>query len=297
MDLRQLRTFLCIAQHGSFIQSTTRLGYTQSTVTTHIKNLESDLGIKLFDRLGHKIRLTSEGKTFKTYAEKIIKLTDEAKEAVKLTATPHGTITLGTSESLSTYKIPALLQSYRHNYPNVKLILRFENCSEICRCIRNNDVDIALIINRKVEDPDFVVTYLSDEPMLFIAAPNHPLSKQIISTQNLSEVCLILTEPGCSYRATIEDLLAKANVAPHSSMEVNSIESIKQLVMLGLGISLLPRFAVEKEIENNLLAVVEHRIPLPRYMTQLIYHKSKWLSPTLLSFIEIVKLGFEPTDE
>ncbi|MBU2703488.1 DNA-binding transcriptional LysR family regulator [Sporomusaceae bacterium BoRhaA] len=292
MDLRQLRTFLCIAKMGSFIQAATHLGYTPSTVTTHIKNLESHLGIKLFDRLGHKINLTSEGRTFKTYAEKIIKLADEAKEAVTPSSTPHGTIILGTAESLSTYRIPTLLQTYRHEYDKVELVLKFENCSKIRDCIRNNELDIALIINRKIEEPDFIVKCLSLEPMLFITAPNHPFAKKIISPQNLSETCLILTEPGCSYRATIETLLDKANVRPRTSMEVNSIESIKQLVMLGLGISMLPRFTVEKELQNNQLAVAEPHLPLPLYMTQLIYHKNKWLSPALRAFIKTVDQTF-----
>ena len=292
MDLRQLRTFLSIAKMGSFIQAATHLGYTPSTVTTHIKNLESHLGIKLFDRLGHKINLTSEGRTFKTYADKIIKLADEAKEAVTPSSTPHGTIILGTAESLSTYRIPTLLQTYRHEYDKVELILKFENCSKIRDCIRNNELDIALIISRKIEDPDFIVKYLSLEPMLFITAPNHPFAKKVISPQNLSETCLILTEPGCSYRATIETLLDKANVRPRTSMEVNSIESIKQLVMLGLGISMLPRFTVETELQNNQLAVAEPHLPLPLYMTQLIYHKNKWLSPALCAFIKTVDQTF-----
>ncbi|SMC49194.1 LysR family transcriptional regulator [Sporomusa malonica] len=293
MDLRQLRTFLSIAKMGSFIQAATHLGYTQSTVTTQIKNLEGYLGIKLFDRLGHKINLTSEGRTFKTYAEKIIKLTDEAKEAVKPANTPHGTIILGTSESLSTYKIPTLLQTYRHDYANVELVLKFENCSKIRDCIRNNELDIALIINRKVEDPDFIVKTLSLEPMVFITAPDHPFAKQIISPQALSETCLILTEPGCSYRATLERILDDSYITPRASMEVNSIESIKQLVMLGLGISLLPRFTVEKELQNNQLAAATNHLPLPQYMTQLIYHKSKWLSPALHAFIETVDQAFK----
>ena len=114
----------------------------------------------------------------------------------------------------------------------------------------------------------------------------------MISPQNLSETCLILTEPGCSYRATIETLLDKANVRPRTSLEVNSIESIKQLVMLGLGISMLPRFTVEKELQNNQLAVAEPHLPLPLYMTQLIYHKSKWLSPALRAFIKTVDQTF-----
>lgn len=292
MELRQLRTFLSIAKMSSFIQAAQHLGYAQSTVTTQIKNLESYLGITLFDRLGHKINLTSEGKVFKIYAERIIKLADEAKDAVSPSTIPHGTIILGTGESLSTYKLPTLLQTYQHDFANVELVLKFENCSKIRDCIGNNEIDIALIINRKVEDPDLIVKCLSIEPMLFITAPNHPLAKKIITPQDLSETSFILTEPGCSYRATIENLLHEAAVTPRSTMEVNSIESIKQLIMLGLGISMLPRFTVEKELQNNQLSAANYHLPLPLYMIQLIYHKSKWLSPALQTFIETVDNAF-----
>lgn len=292
MDLRQVKTFLCIAKMGSFIQAAGQLGYTQSTVTTQIKNLEENLGIKLFDRLGHKISLTAEGKTFKAYAEKIIRLASEARAAVAPAATPAGTIILGTGESLSTYKLPLLLQTYRQKYPDVELVLKFENCSTVRESIRSNDLDIVLTINRKFEDPDFIVKPLTIEPMLFICAPNHPFVQETISPQDLSEVCFILTEPGCSYRAVIENMLHDANVTPRSSMEVNSIESIKQLVMLGLGVSFLPQFTVEKELQNSQLAAVSHSIPLPPFMAQLVYHKSKWLSPALQAFIATVDETF-----
>lgn len=184
------------------------------------------------------------------------------------------------------------MQTYRHNYANVELVLKFENCSKIRDCIRNNELDIALIINHKFEHPDFIVKCLSIETMLFITAPNHPFAKRTISPQDLSETCLILTEPGCSYRAAIENMLANANVTPRSRTEVNSIESIKQLVILGLGISMLPYFTVEKELQNSQLAVAEYQLPIPPYMTQLIYHKSKWLSPALHAFIQTVEQAF-----
>lgn len=288
MDFRQLKTFLSIAKIGSFVQAAAYLGYTQSTVTTHIKDLESYLEIKLFDRLGHKVNLTAEGRCFKTYAEKIMKLADEAKEAVTPSDTPHGTMILGTGESLSTYKLPALLQAYRRDYAKVEIILKFANCNKIRDSIRNNEVDIALIIDRQVEYPDFIVKCLSVEPMFFITAPDHPLAKKTISPQDLLETCLILTEPGCSYRATIEKLLTDSFATPRSCMEVNSTETIKQLVMLGLGISLLPQYAIEKELQNHQLVTADWHVPLPEYRIQLIYHKSKWLSPALRAFVETV---------
>lgn len=288
MELRQLRTFLIIANLGSFVQASVHLGYTQSTVTTQIKNLENFLGIKLFDRLGHKIHLTAEGRLFKTYAEQIIQLANESKEAVQLSEPPRGTLLLGTGESISTYKLPRLLHAYRQDYPQVELVLKFMNCTKIQDSIRNNELDCAILINQKVEDSDLTVRSLSTEIMFLIASPNHPLAGKNILPLDLSEHCIILTEPGCAYRATMEKILADAAILPRSTMEVNSIESIKQLVMLGLGISMLPRFTVEKELSSNQLIALNHQLPLPQYRTQLVYHKDKWLSPSLQAFVQTV---------
>jgi DNA-binding transcriptional LysR family regulator len=293
MELRQLATFVTIAKTKKFNQAAELLNYAQSTVTTHIQALETELGVKLFERFGHHISLTREGKALFSYAEQILTLVDEAKEIVSFSEIPKGTLVIGTGESLSTYRLPSILQEYRHNYPQVEIILKFSTCSNLRDLIRMNEVDVGLFIDREITEPEFVVEILSREPMYFVAAPHHALAqrKEVIP-QDLDNEYLILTEPGCSFRATIESILHECNVKPRSILEASSIESIKQFVMHDFGITMLPHFTIESEIANNRLVVLNWQEHVSDYMIQLVYHKNKCISPTLFSFLQAVKEKF-----
>ncbi|MDR3590191.1 MAG: LysR family transcriptional regulator [Negativicutes bacterium] len=290
MEIRQLKTFALIARLGSFVQAADTLGYAQSTVTSHIQTLESELGVRLFERLGHRIKLTDPGKSLLPYAEQVIKLTAEALEAITKPDVPQGKLTIGTGESLGTYRLPALLQAYRNACPGVEIILKFANCSTIDEYIRNNEIDVGLIINNRVGGNDLVVETISAEPMLFLVSPEHPLAqKEKVGPADLAETCVILTEPGCSYRLTMEKILKDSRTAAPSFLEASSIETIKQLVMLGFGLSMLPSFAVEKELADGRIRSVRWDGPIPDYTVQLLYHKDKWLSPALREFLRIVR--------
>lgn len=290
LDFRLLKTFITITSLGSFVQAADALGYAQSTITNHIQSLENEMGVRLFERLGHRISLTAHGKALLPYAEQIVKLTNEA---VKLAAThdiPQGGLTIGTNESLGAYRLPALLQTYRESYPKVELILKFANCDNICDDIRNNKIDVGVIINNKVLENDLIVEDISGEKMLFLAASSHPLAqKETVTPYDLAETCVILTEPGCSYRLTLEKILRDFRTTPQSSLEASSIETIKQLVMLGLGIAMLPRFTVEKELAESRICPISWDGPHPDYTMQLIYHKDKWQSPALKVFFQAVR--------
>ncbi|MBP2636794.1 MAG: Transcriptional regulator, LysR family [Firmicutes bacterium] len=290
MEFRQLKTFVTIAKLGSFVQAADTLGYAQSTITNHIQTLENEMRVKLFERLGHRVMLTNQGKSFLPYADQVIKLTSEALEIVANPDISRGKLTIGTSESLGTYRLPGLLQTYRRTYPNVEMILKFANCSTICDCIRSNEIDVGLIINDKIAGDDLVVEKISDEQMLFLVASDHPLSRRKeVTPDDLKETCVILTEPGCSYRLTVETILKEFRVSPQSVLEASSIESIKQLIMLGLGISMLPRFAVQKELYEGQLCAVKWSGPIPGYRVQMLYHRDKWLSPTLQAFLDLTR--------
>lgn len=289
MDFRQLKTFTAIASLGSFVKAADALGYAQSTITNHIQALENELEVRLFERLGHRITLTAQGKSLLPYAEQIVILTGAAKLAVNPDI-PQGLLTIGTNESLGAYRLPALLQTYRKSYPEVELILKFANCDTVCDDIRNNKIDVGLIINHKARENDLIVEVISGEEMLFLANSSHPLAqKEIVAPHNLAETCLILTEPGCSYRLTLEKILKEFRTTPHSILEASSIETIKQLVMLGLGITMLPRFTVEKELAEGRICSIGWDGPQPDYAMQLIYHKDKWQSPALKAFFQVVR--------
>ncbi|HWR39980.1 MAG TPA: LysR family transcriptional regulator [Patescibacteria group bacterium] len=286
MELRQLQTFKTIAKLGSFVQAADMLGYSPSTITSHIQNLENEMGVKLFERLGHRIELTGQGRSLLPYAEQIIMLISEALKITANSDMPQGRLTIGTSESLGTYRLPQLLQRYREDYPKVEMVISFANCAETCDALRKNEIDVALIVNNRMWGNDLITENLSQEQMLFLASPNHPLSqKKTVMPRDLEETCIILTEPGCSYRLTVEKILKDSQVSPQSFLEANSIESIKQLMMLGLGIAMLPRFTAEKELAANLLCAIPWSGALPDYQVQMVYHKDKWLSPSLRSFL------------
>lgn len=290
MEFRNLKTFATIAKLGSFVQAADALGYAQSTITNHMQVLENEMGVRLFERLGHRVILTEQGKFLLPYAEQIIKLTSEATKIAANPDIPQGTLTIGTNESLSIYRLPTLLQAYRKAYPKVEMILKFVNCDAICDDIRSNKMDVGLIINNKVWEDNFKVEDISREQMLFLADPNHPLAKkEKVSPCDLAETCVILTEPGCSYRLTMEKIFMDFRTNPQSILEASSIETIKQLIMLGLGTSMLPRFTVEKELAEGRIQAVRWEGPFPDYTVQMVYHKDKWISPTLQAFMNMTR--------
>lgn len=290
MEFRNLKSFATIAKLGSFVQAADALGYAQSTITNHIQVLENEMGVKLFERLGHRVLLTDTGKALLPYVEQIMKLTAEAAKIVVSPEIPQGKLTIGTNESLSTYRLPTLLQAYRKAYPNVEMILKFSSCDLLCEDIRQNTIDVGVIISNKAWDNDLVVEKISNEPMLFLADIGHPLAeKEGVQPLDLAETCVILTEPGCSYRLTMEKIFKDYRTNPQSILEASSIETIKQLIMIGLGISMLPRFTVERELSESKLKVINWDGPQPDYAIQLLHHKDKWISPAIKAFLDLTR--------
>lgn len=295
MDLRQLKAFVTIAKINNFSKAAEMLGYSQSTVSTQIQTLEEILGTKLFERLGRKIFLTQEGNLFLPYAEQILKLALEASDVVKDDAgEPKGTLTVGSIESLFATRLPGLFESYHSLYPKVELILNLGTCNDNLQQLINNTMDVAFILDRKLNSPEFITEVLVYEPMVLLAAPHHHLaSKGDVTPEHLKEECLILTPPSCNYRQILNSLLLEAQALPKTSMEFNSIQAIKKFTMSSLGLTLLPKTAVEQELINGQLVELSWFGTDFDFWTQLVYHKDKWLSPVMKSFINLTLKYFE----
>jgi len=287
MEIKQLKTFSVIAKTGSFSNASDILGYAQPTVTTHIKLLEDELKVRLFERLGHRIKLTEEGKHLLYYAENILKFSSEALSSFAEKDTETGKITIGANESFSVVRLPLILKNFIHRYPNADVNLKFGSVKEIHESLQNNDVDIAFFLTREVCYSDLIVETLIKEKIVAIAPPGHPLtSKETVSIFDFENEELIITQEDCTYRAMIQDLINETNVHPKSIIGINNIHAIKQLVMSGLGVALLPRISVEYEIFQNLLVEIPWKEASLPVSTQIAYHKDKWLSPTILCFLE-----------
>lgn len=290
MDFRQLNTFLVISKLQSFTGAASALGYAQSTITTQIKQLEEELGVKLFDRIGKNITLTHEGKKLLPYAKQMLKLSQDIKNVVFNEESPSGTLTIGAAESLCVLRLPEILKEYRRLFPEVEVSLKFGSCADFRHFLKDNIIDVAFSLGRKIDSEDFISEIEFDETMLLLAYPGHPLiDKEEIFPKDIENEPLILTETGCSYRASFENILNEYNVKENLVLETGSVQAIKQFTMSGLGITLLPKVAVEDEIKAGKLIPLNWVGPGFGVISQVIYHKDKWLSPALKEFLALSK--------
>lgn len=294
MEIKQLRTFSAIVQTGSFIEASKALGYAQPTVTTHVQSLENELNVKLFERLGHRIKLTQEGEQLLYYAENILKLSSEAISALSPSGSMARKIVIGANESFSVVRLPSTLKHFLQIYPDVDINLKFGTVSDIHEQLQNNTVDVAFFLTREICFSDLTVETLIPEPVVVVASPDHHFeSHTSAGIRDFEGQDLIVTQENCTYRTMIDDLLNETNTHPRSIIEINNIQAIKQLVMSGLGVAILPRVSVESEISQNVLVEIPWNGPTLPVFTQIAYHKDKWLSPTLLSFLEQARIDYQ----
>ncbi|MGW3943766.1 LysR family transcriptional regulator [Streptomyces phaeochromogenes] len=285
MEIRLLVTFEKVAAVLSFTQAAAELKYAQSSVTSQIRALESSLGVQLFDRLGSHIRLTEAGDRLLPYARQIIELSEEARAAVVGTEEPSGTLTVGTMESLTSYRLSPLLELFHHRYPGVRLSMRPTLGDETRQALRQGTYDVGFLMERETEHAGLEVTLLAEEPLALVAAPGHPLAGVAVSTADLVREPLLATEPGCAYRDLFEEELNTRSAEPVSFMEFGTIEATKRAAAAGLGIALLPAVTVAEELADGRLVALPWEPPFT-LRTQLAWRSGKRLPAHARLFVE-----------
>ncbi|MDD2971851.1 MAG: LysR family transcriptional regulator [Lachnospiraceae bacterium] len=286
MDLKHLNAFLVVSHTRNFTRAAEYLNYAQSNVTTQIQQLEEELDVKLFDRIGKGICLTPEGERLIPYAKKMLSLSDEIKH-LYLNTKDSGRIVIGASESLSIYKLPQILNQYKKEFPDVDIFIKVVGTPDFIPALANNEIDIALAIEPLMQDKSISCVFRKREPVCLFALPSHPLAAQKdIRPTDLMDMPLILTGPDCCYRKLFERNLLAHNIQPKIILATGSVPVIKMSTLAGLGACVIPALVVQKELENKELVRLDYDIDCPVY-AQLLHHKDKWISPSLQAFIEI----------
>lgn len=289
MESRHLHTFLNVVETGSFTKAALKLGYAQSSVTAQIQALEAELEVPLFDRISKKIILTDAGRRLLPYAQEISKMHDMAKDALRSEEEVTGTLTIGAPESLAAFRLPGIIREYRQLFPKVKIILKPGLCWEMSDSVHSGELDLAFLLQSANSDKDLHMEVLVEEKMALVAPNDHPLAGlSHVKAEHLKDETILNTEPGCTYRLLFEQELNSHRIFPDMRLEFWSIEAIKQCVMAGLGISLLPLISVRKELEDGKLSKLAWDDKPQRLETQLVYHRKKWRSPALIEFLGIV---------
>lgn len=294
MDTKQLITFKTAAEHLNFTQTAKLLNFAQSSVTAQIKSLEAELGAPLFERLGKRLILTEAGKQFKTYAEKMILISEEAKMIVNGEQEPSGTITIGAQESQCTYRLPILLKRYKKRFPKVKIIFKQSHSNEHAKeQLVDGKLDIAFIMDKPKPSEGLEMEILIQEELKVVVAQDYELPSGEEAFPHLFDnETFLLTEKGCSYRTIVEDSFRSANKTIVNKFEFVSIEAIKRCVMEGLGVAVLPAMVVEEEIKDRKMIEVEWENMNTTISTQIAWHKDKWITPPLQAFIDLTRKTF-----
>lgn len=289
MDIKQLQTFITLSELLNFRATAEKLNYSQSTVSDHIKNLEDELQVKLFERLGRKVYLTDHGKNLIGPGQTILRNYEDIKELFINPNVISGTLKIGAAESFCISWLPRILKEYTSLYPKVHISLKMADCLDMARLLENNSIDIAFGFNEEAKKPYLIQKLLFEDTAVFLSAPSHSLAAlKPISLHELEGKTLILPEVKGGYGLELKNLLEMKKINPGNLMEFNSIEVIKQCVKNNLGITLLPKMVVIKEVDSGELIILPIKTDTVTIKGWMTYHREKWISPAMKALIDLI---------
>lgn len=287
MEIRKFQTFKKVVELKSFSKAAESLYYGKSTVSEHIQSLEREVGAPLFDRLGKTINVTDTGNELYKYVVELLNTYDMIKNISVDKIDLKGELNIGVSESLVIYRLNSGLSQFNQAYPNVNLKLISDNCYKLREKLYAGELDLIITLEPQTDFEDLITHKISEESLVFISGKEFEIKN--INRENKSEIekkCFIFTEKECSLRRAFQNYLYNIDVSPLRTLEFSSIEAIKQCVVSNLGVSLLPKFCVEDLIEAKKIRVIKESGSKIKFLTQVSYHKNKWLSPLLKEFMK-----------
>lgn len=290
MEIRNLKTYIEVCENNSFTKAAQHLGYTQSTVTAQIKQLEEELGVSLFDRNGKHIQLNGMGEQLLSYANRIVLLEEEVKNQFSDSITPKGLLRIGVIESVGAFLLPDILRAYMQKYPLVDIEVRTGTTREIMQMLCQNQIELMLTLDERVTSSDWVCALEKKENIVFLCHPRHPFAS--IKDISLSEVVhenMLLTERKCNYRQTYEHICNTQGLCQRSCLEIGSTNTILDYTQNNLGLTLLPAFTAQSHLAAGLLCTFSVKDVQIEMLIQLIYRKSKFCSPAMKAFIKLAE--------
>ncbi|XPV76315.1 MAG: LysR family transcriptional regulator [Desulfovibrio sp.] len=288
MDIRHFLTFKTIVEQGSFIKAAKALNYAQSSITSHIQVIEDYYGQPVFDRLGKKVQLNSFGMMIYERALPLLAHYHDICELKNETEEPSGTLRIGVPESTMLYRLAPILQRYKAEYPSVEIVMLNSLCPVVKQSLKDGDLDLGFLLEREIEDPDIITESLFIEPMSVVLPLTYPKEELDCKAVKESNLAILYTEQGCSYRDYFSALLKEHNIHTDNRIETASVEVIKQYILCSLGFSFLPTIVAGKELEEGKLKHIPWQSDKPIYI-QMAYHKDKWLSPAMRVFMRLAQ--------
>ena len=290
MDLGQLEAFVQVANQHSFSRAAEALFLTQPSVTARIQALERDLGERLFERSGRGVRLTEVGACFLPHAERVLQALHAGRDAIDaLRNLQSGSLILASATTVSTYILPGLLKTFRSRFPRVEVSVRTGRSEQVLQMLLADEAQVGLV--RAVYHQDVETRGLIEDELILVANGDHELADAgTISVEQLGDHPFIFFDRNSSYYSLAQGLFRQHGVVPRTQMELDSMEATKKMVEEGLGIALLPRIALDRELDTGSLREIEiEGMPNMSRQIALISRRSRPLGPVAQAFVDIVQ--------
>jgi len=289
MELRNLITFIYVAELGSFSKAAKQLDYSQSTISFQIKQLEDELGCLLFERINHTITLTERGRELVSYAHQIRALTDEFRENLEEEEC-KGHIHIVTPDSVCDGMISRNYMDFHQKYPHVSICFSTGDSGVMLDMLDHNEADVIITLDGHIYNKDYVIAKEEQIPMHFVANSNSEFAGvKNLSIKDIINEPFILTEHGQGYRRVFDKELAKKSMEISPILEIGRTDMITALIAQGDMLSFLPDFVTKDLVESGQLCYLDVCDIEIEIWKQIIYHKNKWISKSLKTFIDYIK--------
>ena len=289
MELWQLEVFAAVAEEKSFSRAGGRIGRTQPAISSAVKQLETELGEPLFDRMGKSIRLTAGGELLLEYSKRLLGLREEAVLAIgELRGLSRGTLRLGANETTCLYLLPEVLSAFTQAYPQVQVDIHRAITRSITERVVEGTLDFG-IVTLPIKSSRLEALTIHRDEMALIVGPAHPLaSRRSVKMSDLEAEPFILHKIGTTTRERLMKHFNDGGVKMRVTMELASIEAIKRFVSIGMGISIVPRLCISKEVEDGSLKALPIRDARFQRKLGLIYNRDRYQSQAARAFLELI---------
>ena len=291
MDLHYLEIFNTIATFESYKKASAVLHISQPALSVQIKRLESQIGLKLFDKKGNKVYLSENGIMLFSYTKKIFRIISDLEDAISDTqGYVGGTLNLGGSNTPGSYILPEIIGAFKKQYPKVILNLSIGNTADISHYIHNGTLDIAINGGTCNYNEHIYVEELLSDRLVLVASPKSPYcSLEKITTSKLRDMSFVVHKTDSQLYSFYDKFLQQMGIPENVVMSLGNIDAIKKAVAANLGVSLIPYCAVKFELQFGILQQLNVPNLNIKYPYSLIYNKNKTLSAASKKFIDFIK--------
>jgi DNA-binding transcriptional LysR family regulator len=293
MNPHHLRTFLAVRRHRNYTRAAGEVFLTQPAVSRQVRQLEEELGVRLFEQIGKSLHLTDAGETLAAEAEKLLGAMERTAEAVRShRSAERGSMRIGASTTPGFYLLPDLLGRFHRRYPKVALHYTVENSLRIEQKIVRNELDLGFV-GAHLSSEDLELTPLMEDEIVCFAASSHHLAKvRHIAPSSLEEEMWVIREKGSATRRLFEHWLSSRKGTIRKAIELSCPETCKALVRAGIGISFMSVHGLRSEIRAKYLVkipVTGMSLKRPIFLAR---HSEKRNSPVMETFLQIVENAF-----